>query len=367
MAPRFLRPTKPPYSRVLLHSSRWLLLLLPLLTLAVVAVVVLLPPSAVLDGNPASNSGAELPGVVLPGCAAGYFGANYRRSLRETPAAERHAAHLRHIGIDHVYVVHYTPLRHRRGNMTAMLRAHGVKAEWVLGFDKEELNASTDSCFHYYDPQQLSGPKSRRYKTCGLFPRPLGPAQRSVVIKHFSAYYDAYQHNYQTVLVLEDDALLRVGFVKRLDEVLRTTPSGYDAIFIGGCMRFYAWRRKSQTEYITKHIYRKQASRCAHAFILSQSGVRKLLRSLPLTEAIDFQMNLAMREENMTVYWVEPWLSVQGQFGEPTCVTKTDIKNAGSCRFSTQQRYSRSFDLSYLNETEVLERWENVPAFRHHR
>ncbi|KEG10388.1 hypothetical protein DQ04_03771040 [Trypanosoma grayi] len=362
----------PRSGRLLLHTKRQLLLLLPMcLALAVVVFLALGTWELVVDTDrsallvpTAENTDTDLPQVHLEDCAARFFEANYMRSLRETSIAERDAAHLRHVGVDHVYIIHYTPLRYRRGNLTAMLQMHGVTGEWVTGFDKEVLNETTDHCFHYFDAHSLTGAKSSRYVTSGLFPKPLGPAQRSVVVKHFSALYDAYRHNYQRVLVLEDDVLLRAGFVSRLGEVVRDTPPGFDAIFVGGCMRFYAWRRKTNSELITKHIYRKQSSRCAHAFVLSQAGVRKLLRSLPLTEPIDFQMNLAMREEKMTVYWVEPWMSVQGQFGEATCVTKTDLKDAGSCRFSTLQRYSQSFDLRYVNDTEVLKRWENVPAFR---
>jgi GR25 family glycosyltransferase involved in LPS biosynthesis len=170
-----------------------------------------------------------------------------------------------------------------------------------------------------------------------------------------------YRQNYSVALVLEDDALLRVGFVRRLAEVMSDVPRPFDIVMVGGCMNMHAWRRKFNATMITKHVYRKQEARCAHAFVVSQRGARRLLSSLPLSQAIDFQMTSAMHETNMDVYWVEPFLSVQGKTGE--CVTNLDL----GARCVSTEKYSKEFDGRFVNDTTVYESWESVPAFHSRR
>jgi GR25 family glycosyltransferase involved in LPS biosynthesis len=188
----------------------------------------------------------------------------------------------------------------------------------------------------------------------------LKPSQRSVVMKHHSAVYDAVRRNYSAALILEDDAFLRANFRQRLREVMAEVPPGFDIVWVGGCMKMHAWRRKFMTKQITKHVYEKAEARCAHAYIVSQAGARKLLQSFPLTLPIDFQMTSAMREHHMRSYWVEPFLSVQGNVGG--CVTN-DL-GAGCVSVS---KYDVAFDVKFADVTRVDALWHDVPAFHSKR
>lgn len=294
----------------------------------------------------------------LPPCAARYFEANYVASA--VPDAERSAAVVPIARIDQVYMIHYTPMKKRRAAMSAMLALHNVSVHWVLGFDKEVLNESTAECFHSWKASDHSGVKSKRHDLRKWIP--LGKSQRSVVVKHHSALYDAYRRGYENVLVLEDDAFLRVRFQERLAEVMALVPRTYDVIMIGGCMNMHAWRRKFGAEMLSKHLYRKREARCAHAFVASQKGVRHLLSSLPLTQAIDFQMTSAMVERSMEVYWVEPYLSVQGP--SPECVTSIDL---GAPCVSVEKRIGKEYDPRFATDTDANNDWEYVPAFHSKR
>jgi GR25 family glycosyltransferase involved in LPS biosynthesis len=297
---------------------------------------------------------------ILP-CARQYFEANFQQSLLTTPSAERSGAVIPEAGIDKIYMIHYTPMKKRRVEMSKLLAHHNVFPQWVTGFDKEVLNDTTAQCFHTWHPEEYRvKPKEHRSMEKK---QKLGKSQRSVVTKHHSALYDMYRMGYHHALVLEDDALLRTNFRQHLAEVMKEVPSTYDVIMIGGCMKMFAYRRKFNTEQLSKHVYRKREARCAHAFVVSQKGARQLLSSLPFMDAIDFQMTAAMNELKMDVYWVEPWMSVQGPSSE--CVTLYDL--GVPCTFSTTQKVPREFDARFANDTVADQLWDLVPTFRSKR
>lgn len=310
------------------------------------------------------GSAVSLPDVMLSSCAESYFVANFQRSVA-TPSSvrEREAATIPEATIDVVYMIHYTPMRRRRVAMTELMAKHRIGVVWVEGFDKEVLNESTAACFHSWNRSELVRANDLKKAARHDVKRdPLGKSQRSVVVKHHSALYDMYRMGYQRALVLEDDAFLRVSFRKRLAEVMLNIPATFDVVMIGGCMNMHAWRRKAArttggVEMLSKHVYRKREARCAHAFVVSQKGARRLLNGLPLTHAIDFQMTAVMTEQSMEVYWVEPWLSIQGP--SPECVTMIDLK-AGCV---STEKVTREYDPRFENNTDAEASWDWVPPF----
>ena len=268
-------------------------------------------------------------------------------------------AHLASIGISHCYMVHYTPLKKRRWKMAELLSIHGVTVEWMTGFDKEDITADMKSCFHdKWVPTEYSNPKkAARHKS-----RPISflrPSQISVVVKHHSVLYDVVRSGHDLALILEDDAFLRAGFRARLAEVVHemNALSGpkVDVVMIGGCMNMHAYRRKYKNmKKLSKHLYEKQEARCAHAFLVTKEGAKKLLAAIPLTFPIDFQMTAAMGESGLRTLWVEPFLSVQGNIDG--CVT-----NDLGAKCVSIEKYDRAFDIAYVNDSAVLKSWENVP------
>ena len=326
--------------------------------------------------------------TMLP-CAVEVYEANFLRSVEMTSELEITTAHgLREqCGVDHVYMIHYQGVpgknqksMERRKLMTELLAVHNVSAQWVVGFDREALSAPMIECVTGWHPTNLSRycprndhardcadnewfsdrKKQRHFGPNGVPLPSLKPSQRSVVMKHHSAVYDQVRRNYSVAMILEDDAFLRANFRHRLADVMRAVPSGFDVIWIGGCMKMHAYRRKFQTRLISKHIYEKREARCAHAYILSQAGARKLLASFPLTLPIDFQITAAMKEFEMASYWVEPFLSVQGNVGG--CVTN-DL-GAGCVSVS---KYDVAFDAKFADTTRVDEMWDAVPSFHSKR
>ena len=285
----------------------------------------------------------------MPRCAAEYFEANYIAQRAACNAECKKEAHLHGSGIDHVYIVHYSPLTRRREYMEKLLAAHHIRGHFVLGFDKEALTPAMVSCFHTGWQPSLYRP-SKRFRHQQQPLKVLRLSQVSVVIKHHSALYDMVRHNYSTALILEDDAFLRSRFRERLRDVMALAARHQcDIVMVGGCMNMHAYRAKYRTVKLHKHLYEKQEARCAHAFVATQHAARALLSSLPLTLPIDFQITAAMQELKLRGCWVEPWLSIQGNLGG--CVTFPCV--------SIVHKYDRAYDVNYANDSDPG--YERVP------
>lgn len=151
------------------------------------------------------------------------------------------------------FMIHYSPLRKRRREMTRMLEQHGVSIDrWIVEFDRENITASQAGCFHpntwspAFDVLPNARPHHRRLRggaasdsSDGYHPfasairkmkrhvlgkpipseKRLRPTQISVVTKHYFALYLAAQQPGLS-LILEDDVLLRNGFRDHIQKIL---------------------------------------------------------------------------------------------------------------------------------------------------
>ena len=299
-------------------------------------------------------------------CAVEYFESNFRHWERQRDAdIDRRASLHEAAGVDHVYMVHYHPPGNERAQkryerMERILGAHNMSADYVLGFNKEDFTPPMISCLiEKWEPSKYTGLKVERKQ-----PRDrLKPAQRSVLIKHHSALYDMARRQFASALILEDDALLRTRFVQRLKVVMADVPRPYDLVWVGGCIKMHAYRAKYRATRLTKHVYAKQEARCAHAYVVSQNGAQKLLQGYPFTLAIDFQITAAMVESNLLSYWIEPFLSVQGDFGN--CTTGDEL--GAKCINVEREGFAKYFNESYAADDSVDSRWSDVPLYQSKR
>ncbi|KAJ9467142.1 hypothetical protein DIPPA_06412 [Diplonema papillatum] len=260
--------------------------------------------------------------VELPGCVSRIFAAEYDRAGRK----DAEDTSVPELGVDHVYMVHYTPLVTRRRVIAHLQAQQGIRADWVTSFDHQNISADSRRCLHEaWEPATYSNPKKKaRQVPSASTPQGFSGGELSVAVKHHFVYYDMVRKNYTFAVVFEDDAKLRVGFRQHFAEAVRAVPPDFDIIVFGGCLRLYGWRMHKQlTVPVSKHVYRKDMTRCAHAYALTLAAAKKLLSAMPLTEVIDYQINRAIVESGMKVYWIEPWLSVQGPVGEAGQPRKT--------------------------------------------
>ena len=273
--------------------------------------------------------------VELPRCIARLFEEQMRlRVRRDTQIPE--------LGVDHVYMVHYTPLVRRRAALTRQHLVQGVSSDWVTSFDHQNVTQEGRACLHTtWEPHRFHNPlkKLRKVPSPNVVEGGFRPGELSVNTKHHFIYHDIVRHNYTFSIVLEDDAKLRAGFRQWFVDVMKTVPEGFDIVAFGGCLKMYGWRAKAQAEKVTPHVYRKAEARCAHAYAVTLAGAKKLLASMPITDVIDYQINRAIKETDMKVYWIEPWLAVQGPVGEAGQPRKTATTGGDGEPFNPQNAH----------------------------
>eukprot|EP01064_Diplonema_japonicum_P017341 TRINITY_DN2541_c1_g1_i3.p1 TRINITY_DN2541_c1_g1~~TRINITY_DN2541_c1_g1_i3.p1 ORF type:complete len:532 (+),score=90.42 TRINITY_DN2541_c1_g1_i3:349-1944(+) len=279
-------------------------------------------------------------GFDLPPCIDRMFGEEYaKRQRTQNPIPE--------LGVDQVYMVHYTKLVTRKKVITALHETQGVRSDWIEAFDHQNITTPMRDCIHvnweknaYKNPAKKARPVPSPFTSPGGFKG----GELSVNTKHHYIYYDMMRNNYTFAIVLEDDAKLRSGFRRWFSKALKETPNDFDLFVFGGCLKMYGWRMSKQKSIpLTRHIYKKSMARCAHAYALTLGGAKKLLSSMPLTDVIDYQMNRAILETDMKVFWVEPWLAVQGPVGEAGQPRKTQTSGGDGEPYNSENLFKQNW------------------------
>ena len=74
------------------------------------------------------------------------------------------------------------------------------------------------------------------------------------------------------------------------------------------------------------NIYPSRSSRCTHAYMISNSGCKKMLSQIShLNYPIDWFFNFVIFKLNMKNYWAEPDLAKQNDFFETTIQNSNKI------------------------------------------
>ena len=218
------------------------------------------------------------------------------------------------LNVDYVFVAHYAPLTQRKQVFSAELARHNIDAEWITEEPDEPLeNAS------YYDPtswdEKLKVVPRRGHASARL----LRQAEYSLMYKHMLILFAGYTRTYDSILVLEDDAMLHPMFTQMFNKQLAETPDDYDFVFIGsGCnLRIPQGQQvPGQVAYKVPH----PASKCTDSFVVSRKALEKLSETLePFTFPADFELNYQMALHDMNVYWWEPPIVSQGSQDSTYC------------------------------------------------
>lgn len=155
--------------------------------------------------------------------------------------------------------------------------------------------------------------KSWEAKTSIQF-RQLRPAEKSIAVKHLEAYQRLANSTYDYALILEDDTILVENFMPILESRIGTLSdekSKWDFLFIGSCCNL----RISQEHIIPgQYWYKKSypATKCADSYVIKRKAAQACLEELPYTLPIDWELSYIIEKRNMTTYWLEPPIVVQG-------------------------------------------------------
>ncbi len=118
--------------------------------------------------------------------------------------------------IDKVYVLTVKTFNDRIAHIENEMRQHQIDFQFVFSFDIPDINSEL--------LDQSFGDST------------LTLAQKSLVLKHIHAWRDAELHNYQRILIFEDDVILHKDFGHYFEKIMKAAESltpGY-LIFLGG-------------------------------------------------------------------------------------------------------------------------------------
>ncbi|MBB5030976.1 glycosyltransferase family 25 protein [Prosthecobacter vanneervenii] len=211
-----------------------------------------------------------------------------------------------------VHVIHYTRLKERRMHMEQALRDHGLDrfpVAWVTVHDREDVLANGA-----YDRGDWGDPQS------------IAAGSISLILKHLAVYREVAAEPDAWHLILEDDVLIRPGFVSALEACLTELPARWDLFYVGlGCSLHVPWwlRRTGRRTY-----WRGWkpgllwggggCSRCTEAYLIHPNCAERVLASHfakpPFDRPIDWLLNAAGAALQIHSYWAEPPLVTQGAF-----------------------------------------------------
>ena len=140
-------------------------------------------------------------------------------------------------------------------------------------------------------------------------PFPLGKGEISLVINWIKVLEDALIKNYDKILVFESDAyLFEDNFQEMFDKVIaalnREESMDWDIISIGIAN---GEQVTDNNNILLEGLVKVNWARCTDSFIISKSGIKKLLEILnPFTLPIDVEICLAANDQKINMYWLQP-------------------------------------------------------------
>jgi GR25 family glycosyltransferase involved in LPS biosynthesis len=201
------------------------------------------------------------------------------------------------LNIDHIYICHYTKLIDRKLFIENQLNAFGINNyEFISSYDPELLDKKLIIQKYPYIFDKTK--KDNRY---------LRISEISLALKHCHAIEKSCIQNYDSVLILEDDAILSDNFISSYNDYLKQLPDDWDLFWVGSCCNLHIPEIKSN-----QNIYQTNKSRCTHCYSISKKGLGILNNIIyNIDEAIDWYYNDIINRYNLNTYWAEPSICKQ--------------------------------------------------------
>jgi glycosyl transferase, family 25 len=204
-----------------------------------------------------------------------------------------------------IYVLHYSKLTDRKSHILSQFKKHGIQEfEIIERFDKDEI---TDEQCTLFDPNYVTNKR----------------AQLSLHLKHLYVYERIITEDIEEALILEDDVILSDNFIHKLTEYMTQLPNNYDMLFIGdGCQLHIPANRIVPNQYIydkcvdiNEHSH--GATRCTDSYVIHNRCAKKICEYLTklnykIDLPVDWWLNIAARDNNLSIYWGEPTIVTQG-------------------------------------------------------
>ncbi len=203
--------------------------------------------------------------------------------------------------IDKIFICHYTKLAERKPILDIQIKIQKLAdiTTWVESYDKEEMNIN--------ELVKTLPNINNRLNILGHKSRTLRMSEISLILKHNHIWKTMVDEDIENVLVLEDDAILKDNFIEEFNKYSDEIPTDYDLLWVGSCCGLHAKPLEDG-----KHIYKKNGSRCTHAYLISKKCAIKMMEYHKINNSpADFMFNEAIQKYSLNSYWLEPSLVSQ--------------------------------------------------------
>jgi hypothetical protein len=167
----------------------------------------------------------------------------------------------------------------------------------LKAFEHQKMNVTWVETFH---PKDIDRTKlDIRHK--------LNDGALSLYLKHKYVFEQQKEHQYENILILEDDVMLPdyLNFNVYLEECLDEFKKlDGDIMFVGGGLGIVPRQIfPNQKVYYEPHF----RSRCTHCFVVNIKAIDKILKDINIIDdAIDWKLNHIIANEKLRCCYVEP-------------------------------------------------------------
>jgi len=197
------------------------------------------------------------------------------------------------IGVDRIYITHYTKLVERKKSLINRLQELGLTNYcFVEQFDKDT-----------WDMESIL----KEFPQIDNASNKMSEAEKSLALKHAWIVTDMHKRGYSSVLVLEDDVVLVDDFVEKYNAYMKQMPIDWDVGWVGSCFHL------KEPEVPNVNIYRsRRGSRCGHAYCLSKAFAQKMIHDIRnVDKPADVYYNYIIKKFDLNNYWFQPPLAFQ--------------------------------------------------------
>jgi len=192
--------------------------------------------------------------------------------------------------IDHIYIVHYTPLVDRKEYLLNQFNSNTItNYEFVTEYDRNTTSREImDKYFFEFNN--------------------LTPVQKCISISHVEIYKKIIESKYNLCLILEDDAILTNLFKEKLEYYIDNLPKDFDIGFLNDGCGFHADNINDSQIW-----YKVPGTRTCCAYLITKNTCEKFVNSMiPLKTVIDHELNIHIVNLNLNCYWAEPTIVMDG-------------------------------------------------------
>lgn len=199
-------------------------------------------------------------------------------------------------------------------------RLEGLSFEFFFGTDKNELTDEYISRHYVYDKNNSLSVR-QQFKA-------MNKGEVACALSHRQIYQAMIDHNWQRVLILEDDVIPDTRQLALLGETLRELPEDWELLYLGylknekitvskkikqgwyKLMRLFGFSQLTQKQIshmiprpFSSHLMRAGFHDCTHAYAISLAGAKKLLQAqTPVMHRADNLLTAVVLNGNISAF-----------------------------------------------------------------